>query len=198
MLPLLLSTPTPVSAADLDALLSALRQTPPLSETFHEVRHRRALKAPLVTSGTLNWQGGLEFERRIERPYQETGTVNGRTLVVRRDRGNERVIPLARAPELQVLFGGLSALFSGDAAALARDFEIELQGGERWRLRLRPRQEALRARVPELELLGEGAHARCLILRQDGADTLTVFGAGDPPTPAGDFDTVVARHCPAP
>lgn len=191
--------PIPVSAAeDLDTLLSSLRQVPPLSETFHEVRYRRALKAPLVTSGTLAWQGGLAFERRIERPYRETGTVDGRTLVVRRERGAERVIPLARAPELQVLFGGLSALFSGDGAALRRDFETELEGDEHWRLRLRPRQAVLRARVPELELLGQGGRARCLILRQDGADTLTVFGDGDVSAPAGAFGDVVARHCPTP
>lgn len=195
---LLLSTPAPAPAADLDALLAALRQPPPLSQPFQEVRFRRALKAPLVTSGTLAWLGGLEFERRIETPYRETGVVSGRTLVVRRDRGAERIIPLARAPELQVLFGGLSALFGGDVQALREAFEIELEGGETWRLLLRPRQPELQARVAQLELRGSGGEARCLVLQQEGADTLTVFTDQPLDLAAGDFAAVVDGQCPQP
>lgn len=195
---LLLSMPTPVPATELEALLESMRQPPPLNQPFQEVRFRRALKAPLVTAGTLRWQGGLEFERRIDTPYRETGVVSGRTLVVRRDRGGERVIPLARAPELEVLFGGLSALFSGDVAALRASFDIDLEGDASWRLLLRPRQPALRARVPQLELRGSGGEARCLILQQEGADTLTIFSDQPPSLDAGDFDALVGAVCPAP
>lgn len=188
--------PTPASAVDLEALLATLRQQPSLSQPFHEVRYRRALKAPLVTAGTLAWQGGLEFDRRIEQPYRETGVVSGRTLVVRRERGPERIIPLARAPELQVLFGGLSALFAGDLQALRQTFEIDLQGSDSWRLLLQPKQAALRERVPVLELRGSDGRAHCLIMRQDGADTLTVFSAQPLEVGGADFDTLVAAQCP--
>lgn len=119
-------------------------------------------------------------------------------MTVTRERGPERVIPLARAPELQVLFGGLSALFAGDAAAIEAMFTIEIEGDDAWRLQLVPKDAALRERVAVLELRGEGTNARCLILRQPGAETLTLLGATQAPAAAPDFQALVERSCPAP
>jgi hypothetical protein len=196
---ILWSASTPVLAAPaLDALLAGLKREPPVSEPFQDVRFRAALKAPLVSSGTLTWHGGLEFERSVTSPYVETGRVHGRTLTIIRPRGRERVIPLARAPELQVLFGGLSAVFAGDAAAIQTLFTVELEGDSAWRMRLVPKDAALRERVDALELRGEGEHARCLILRQPGAEALTLLGATQPPGPAPDLATLVERNCPSP
>lgn len=188
------------AAVTLESVLARLQRPPPVSEAFQDVRYRRALKAPLVVSGTLTWRGGFDFERTVTSPYRETGRIEGRTLVVERERGRERIIPLARAPELQVLFAGLSALFAGDAAAIEVRFVVELDGDDEdaWRLRLIPRDETLRERVPALELRGDAGKARCLILTQDGAETLTLLGATEPPEPAPDFDALVARNCPAP
>src|SRR5690606_38602579 len=90
---LLPSTPT-FAAPALEALLAGLKREPPVSEPFQDVRYRRALKAPLVSAGTLAWHGGLEFERSVVSPYRETGRVYDRTLTVTRERGPERVIPL--------------------------------------------------------------------------------------------------------
>lgn len=162
------------------------------------MRYRRALKAPLVTRGTLTWSGGFAFERIVEAPYRETSRLDGRMLSVRRERGAERLIPLARAPELEALFAGLSAVFAGDAAALQRVFEIDVEGDARWRLRLTPRDARLRERIDALELIGEGEIARCLLLRQRDAPTLTVFGAGQAPAPAADFQLLVRQSCPMP
>lgn len=187
-----------LAAPALDALLAGLKRQPPISEPFQEVRFRPALRAPLVSAGTLTWHGGLEFERVVATPYRETGRVRGRTLTITRPRGPERVIPLARAPELQVLFGGLSALFAGDAAAIETLFTVELEGGSTWRLRLVPKDATLRERVEALELRGEGGHARCLILRQPGAEALTLLGATQPPELAPDFASLVERDCPLP
>ncbi len=187
-----------LAAPALDALLAGLKREPPISEPFQEVRFRAALKAPLVSAGTLTWRGGVEFERSVTSPYRETGRVHGRTLTITRPRGPDRVIPLARAPELQVLFGGLSALFAGDASAVESLFDVELSGDEHWRLRLVPKEAGLRERAEALELLGTGTTARCLILRQAGADTLTLLGTTDAPEPAADLAALVERNCPAP
>jgi hypothetical protein len=199
LLPCLL-LPLPTRAAPpLAELLAALKREAPASEAFQEVRYRRALSAPLVTAGTLTWRGGMAFERRIDSPWRETGVLEGGTLVVRRERGPERIVPLARAPELQALFGGLSALFAGDEAALARQFDVDLAGDAAgWRLTLVPREPALRARIAALELRGGDGQARCLVLRQAAAQTLTLFGATAAPNPAADFDQLVARDCPGP
>lgn len=196
---LLSSAPAPALAAPaLDALLAGLKRDPPVSEPFQDIRYRRALKAPLVSAGTLTWNGGLEFERSVTSPYRETGRVRNRTLTVTRERRPERIIPLARAPELQVLFGGLSALFAGDAAAIEAMFTVEIDGDDTWRLRLVPKDAVLRERVDALELRGEGTQARCLILRQPGAEALTLLGATRAPATAPDFATLVERNCPLP
>ncbi len=189
----------PAPAAELDTLLTRLQRPPPVDEPYHDVRYRRALAQPLVSSGHLLWLGGFDFERRVDSPYKETARLEGRSLVVRRERGGERVIPIARAPELEVLFSGLAALFAGDAAAIARDFEVELDGDETWRLRLRPKDPRLRERVRALDLRGSGARVHCLIVDQPGAEVLSVFGTGSAPQPgADDLNTLVGRLCPAP
>ena len=141
----------------------------------------------------------MAFERQVERPYRESSRLDGRTLVVSRPNAPERIIPLARAPELQVLFGALSSLFAGDVAAIGRDFDIALDGGTAaWRLRLVPKQAQLRERIEALELHGRGSQSACLVLRQPDAATLTVFGAVAPATDAPDLDALIARACPMP
>ncbi len=180
------------------ARLAELQRTPPLIEPFHEIRFRKALKAPLVSAGSLRWDGDMNFEREVTAPYRETSYLRGRTLVVERADGRERVIPMARAPELEVLFGAQAALFAGDQAAIERDFRVEYTPGTHWRLRLLPRDERLLARVSALELLGGASGPVCLILDQPGAQTLTVLGERDRPQPGADFDSTVASLCPLP
>lgn len=136
--------------------------------------------------------------RTVERPYREASVLEGRTLVVRRGNGPERIIPVARAPELEVLFGGLAAVFAGDAAALRRQFTPTLESGRGWRLTLAPVDPALRARVAALVLYGEGGQARCLLVEQPGARSLTVFGGGPAPTPLAGPDEEVQALCPQP
>lgn len=193
-----LCLPLPAAAEPLDDLLAALRRPAPASEAFHEIRHRRALKAPLVLSGTLEWRGDTVFVRSVERPYRETSVLEGRTLVVRRGNGPERIIPVARAPELEVLFGGLAALFAGDGEALARQFAARLERGAGWRLTLEPLDPALRERVPALVLYGDGDRTACLLVEQPGARSLTVFGAGPAPVPLAGPDEEVRALCPQP
>ena len=200
LLPALLAAPALASAQTptVEQRLADLRRTPPLTEVFHEISFRKALRAPLVSAGRLHWHGGMAFMREVDAPYRETSRLRDDTLVVTRDNGRERIIPLARAPELGVLFGAQAALFAGDQAGIERDFEIDYTPGPRWRLRLLPREPRLRARVSALELRGGSDGPDCLILDQEGAQTLTVLGERDPPSPAADFDSTVASLCPLP
>lgn len=151
-----------------------------------------------MLSGTLEWRGGQVFVRTVERPYRESSVLEGRTLVVRRGTGPERIIPVARAPELEVLFGGLAALFAGDGEALRRQFVPRLEQGAGWRLTLAPVDPALRARVSALVLYGQDDRTRCLLVEQAGARSLTVFGTGPAPQPLDGPDAEVLALCPQP
>ena len=174
-------------------LVASLRRTPPVSDAFHELRYRRALRQPLQVSGLLTWHGGMAFEREVRQPYREHSRVTGESLIQQREGSAERSVPLRRAPELRVLFEGLAALFAGDAEAFTVLFETGLvlapadtglqvaadsdadHGNIAWRLDLAPRDSGLRNRVPALSFHGHGQQARCLVLHQSNAQTLIVL-----------------------
>jgi hypothetical protein len=182
----------------IDSLVGRLRRPPPATQTFHEIAYRRALKAPLVSRGTYTWFGGLEFERVTSWPYDETARASGGHLSVTRPNGTERHVALERAPVLEVLFSGLSAVLSGDSAALDRSFQIDLAGESTWRLRLVPRDEALRTRVPALVLRGESDRIRCAYFEGSGSETLTLLGDQGSPRADEPFSALVQRYCPGP
>jgi hypothetical protein len=179
-------------------LVDRLRRPPPSTEPFHEVSYRKALKAPLVTSGTYTWFGGLEFERVTSAPFEERARASDGELTVVRKSGKERHLALSRVPALQVLFGGLSAILSGDPDTLERRFEVDLAGDARWRLRLIPRDEALRGRIPSLVLIGEDDRVRCAYFEGVASHTLTLLGRTEAPHPDSTFEALVDRYCPAP
>lgn len=197
------SDAAPAPAGDLATLFARLQRTPPVSDAFHELRWRRALRQPLQVAGVLSWHGGMAFQRQVQQPYRETSRLENGDLIQQREGSAERSVPLRRAPELRVLFEGLAALFAGDAAAFSALFEVTLvQAGAQasghtdasaaagdpdqatgaWRLDLAPREAALRQRVPALSFHGRGDHARCLVLHQGSAQTLIVLD--DAPLPA--------------
>lgn len=185
------------------ALLASLRRQPPVSDAFHELRYRRALRAPLHVSGELVWQGDMAFVREVRQPYREHSRLQDGSLVQQREGADERRVPLRRAPELRVLFEGLAALFAGDAGAFTALFRVRLQRGDAgagpgadaagaadagngadngadngaWRLDLAPRDAGLRQRVPALSFHGRGHQAHCLVLHQRNAQTLIVLDA---------------------
>lgn len=195
--PTTVGTPEPEPA--LVALLASLRRQPPVSDAFHELRYRRALRAPLHVSGELVWQGDMAFVREVRQPYREHSRLQDGSLVQQREGADERRVPLRRAPELRVLFEGLAALFAGDAGAFTALFRVRLQRGDAgagpgadaagaadagngadngaWRLDLAPRDAGLRQRVPALSFHGRGHQAHCLVLHQRNAQTLIVLDA---------------------
>ncbi len=165
----------------LTTLITSLRRQPPVHEAFHELRWRRALREPLQVSGVLSWHGDMAFVREVRQPYQEHSRLEQGNLIQQRQGSAGRSVPLHRAPELRVLFEGLSALFAGDHQAFTALFQTGLvqagtePGNQAWRLDLTPHESSLRNRVPALSFHGTGQQARCLVLHQRNAQTLIVL-----------------------
>ena len=193
------SGPTTVGLPEPDpalaALLASLRRQPPVSDAFHELRYRRALRAPLQVSGELAWHGDMAFVREVRQPYREHLAPAGRRLVQQRRR--RRRAPRAAAPcpgtacfskawqPCSPAMPGLRRC-SGCAAAAApmpgpgADAAGAADAGNgadngAWRLDLAPRDAGLRQRVPALSFHGRGHQARCLVLHQRNAQTLIVL-----------------------
>ena len=170
------------------------------------------LARPLVTAGELEYRGGEQLAKRVDRPYQETTEIDGRDVRVRRVGQTPRRFSLDRAPELRGMLASFAGLLAGDRKTLEQYFEAAVVGARpasatragvrretspdgdvsipavtpvgdsEWTITLTPRQERLRKRVATIEMQGRGAVPRCVWVREPDGDA-TLSLLGDAGTP---------------
>jgi len=194
LIPLLFaaSPPAPPAATpDSASLIAHLARPAPADTAYTEVRFVGMLKQPLVLHGELHYGGAGKLGKRVDRPYQETTTIaEGNVEVQRADKPVQR-FSLDRAPELQTLLAAFGALLGGDAATLAKYYQIDaLQAGDDFSLKLTARA----ARPGKLNRVvvsvdGRGNEPHCFSLYQPDGDasvmllgTLAAASLPDPPT----------------
>jgi hypothetical protein len=160
-------------------LESRLVRAPPVSTAFVEYRFSHVLKAPLRTSGTLEYRADGVLARDVREPFIERTEVSADEIRIQRSGRAERRIPLGRAPQLRVLLGSFRALLDGRISQLEQDFEITLSGdASRWTLSLRPRDKRLARYLASIEVYGAVGRPHCLeAVEPDGDATLTLFEA---------------------
>jgi hypothetical protein len=165
--------------AQTDALIRQLARPAPASVAFTEVRLSKLLQQPLVVSGELDYSGPASLDRRVMQPYQEHTSIRGESVRVERAGEATRSFALKRAPELGGLLQSFSALLSGDAAALRRNFTIESQqNANHWVIRMTPLDTRTRKRVTQLQAVGHDAQPRCFtLLTAGGGANVTLLGA---------------------
>lgn len=154
---LLIATASAEAGGTLDELVAAVAPEGDRAELgFREVRHSPLLAEPLVVTGRMWRNHRGQLVRETVEPRRATYTLTSSMIVIERPGRTPRNHSLAHVPELAVLYHGLSALLGGDADALREHFEHELTRDETgWRLRLRPRDEALAESVTALSLSGQ-------------------------------------------
>jgi len=91
------------------------------------VRFVNLLKQPLVLRGELHYGGAGKLGKRVDEPYHETTSIDNGAVEVRRSGKGVQHFSLERAPELQTLLAAFGALLGGDAATLAKYFELRAQ-----------------------------------------------------------------------
>ncbi len=187
----------PAAAAeprDLDALLAALARDPPQSIPFAEFHASRLLKQELVVTGTLEYAGTGKLARVVTAPYQERTDIDGDLVRIERAGRPERRFSLARAPALGGLLVGISALLSGDRAALEREFTVaQRAAGDAWQLELTPLQAIAGVIASTLRVRGVADAPRCLTVLRDGrVASELLFGEA---ATAPDFAGSRASHC---
>ncbi|MGY0505769.1 LolA-related protein [Luteimonas sp. e5] len=156
------------SANTVDAawILSRLAQPAPMRTDFVEVRESPLLKNPLRISGEYRRPDADTLVREVRVPYAETTTIRGGQARIERPGRAARNFALARAPQLASIEAGFGALLRGDQRGIERDFEVQVEGSRNdWRMRLNPRQEALRAQLRDITLYGRGSELRCIETR---------------------------------
>jgi Outer membrane lipoprotein carrier protein LolA-like len=160
------------AAPDTDALIARLARPAPASVRFTEARFSSLLREPLVVSGELGYSGPASLDRRVETPYHETTTIRGDSVRVEREGEAPRSFALKRAPELQGLLTGFSALLTGDAAALHRSFDVAASGSdESWSLVLKPSDPRARRRLQQITIDGRSDMPRCFSILTPASTT---------------------------
>jgi Outer membrane lipoprotein carrier protein LolA-like len=195
--------PPDAPAADAAALIARLARPVPSSTQYTEVRFVRLLKKPLLMHGQLDYAGAGKLGKRVEQPYRETTTIDAGTVEMQREGRAARHFPLDRAPELQGLLAGFSALLGGDAAALGNIFAIGIvDNASKWTLTLTPHQAELARHLHEIVVDGAGNEPHCFSLHEtDGDASVMLLGAlaaaalPDPPTRAA-LDAICQRVAP--
>jgi Outer membrane lipoprotein carrier protein LolA-like len=188
---------------DASALIARLTRPVPSSTPYAEVRFVRLLKTPQVQHGELDYGGAGRLGKRVAQPYRESMTIDAGSVEVQREGRSTRHFPLDRAPELQALLAGFSALLGGDAATLKKIFDIRLvDNASKWTLTLTPHEAALGKHLHEIVVDGNGNEPHCFSLHEtDGDASVMLLGAlaastlPQPPTRSA-LDTICQRVAP--
>jgi Outer membrane lipoprotein carrier protein LolA-like len=171
----LLASPPPDAAA----LIAKLARPVPSTTAYAEVRFMRMFRAPLVLHGELEYGGADSLAKRVEQPYRETTSIANASVSVQREGRSERKFALDRAPELQALLAGFSALLGGDAATLQKFYTVALvENSPNWTLTLTPLDADLGRHLRDIVVDGAASEPRCFTLHEaDGDASVMLLGA---------------------
>jgi hypothetical protein len=166
------------AARDPAALIARLAHPAPARTAYSEVRFVRMLRKPLVLHGELEYGGAEQLGKTVSAPYRETMTIADGNVVVRRDGRGERTFALDRAPELQALLSGFSALLGGDAATLQKNFTLQLvDNAQNWTLTMTP-SGGLSKHLRDMIVDGAADEPRCFTLHESSGETsIMLIGA---------------------
>lgn len=185
---------------DPDELIGRLARPAPATVAFTEVRFSPLLQHPLIVSGQLGYSGPASLDRRVTTPYREETAIRGESVRVVREGEPARSFALKRAPELQGLLTGFTALLAGDADALRDSFEIQTSGDDSaWTIELTPTDRRARRRLRQIAVTGQGDEPRCLsVFNTDkGASVLLLGEVAGETLPSGITLETVQRRCAA-
>jgi hypothetical protein len=156
---------------DAATLVAGLKRIVPARTAYTEVRFSGLLDRPLILRGELEYLGPGKLGKRVDTPYREQVTVADGSATVKRGERAPRTFSLGQAPELDGFLRGFAALLGGDAAALARDFELGASGAvTNWQLSLKPRDRRLVQRISAIEVYGADNTPRCFRTHEADGD----------------------------
>ena len=120
------------------------------------------------------------LDRRVTQPYREDTSPFAASRCASSAKASRRAASrLKRAPELRGLLSGFTALLTGDAAALERNFSVAANGSDdAWTLELTPTDTRARRRLQQIEVNGRADVPRCFsMLTADGGASVLLLGA---------------------
>ncbi len=180
----LLCAPMAVAQAlDLEDLLDGVAQTERRDVAFEETRSIAGMTKPLISRGRLIYEPGGRLIKRFEAPRRETAILDeDRLTILDQDDTEVATIDLWMQRDLQLVFTGLQAVLSGDAAALRLAFDIHIGGDVRqWRMRLKPKSDETESRLERVVVTGKDRQIASFEVRERDGDTSVIRLLGAAP-----------------
>lgn len=170
LLPLLAAN---AHAFDLAQLSQQLREPVVIRGQFVQEKHLRALSLPLVSRGefVLARDHGLLW--LLQAPLQQDYRITDSGIAQRTDGGWQPAGQQGATKRQNELF---LAVLGGDAEALQRDFDLDLQGSsDAWTLTLTPRAKLLQQIFSAIQIQGSTTAERIELLETQGDSTLLLL-----------------------
>jgi hypothetical protein len=161
----------PVQAAwDIHQLMQGLAQNKSGRASFVEKKYIALLDKPVESSGELLYTAPDRLEKRTLKPKPESLLIENGSLTI--ERGKRRmVLRLQEYPELVAFTESIRGTLAGDAAALRRVYNLDLEGTEeRWTLTLRPVETRMLDVVQRIRIGGSRADVKSIEIEQTDKD----------------------------
>ena len=193
-------------------LLAGFKETTGLEARFEEEKYLALLAVPLRSSGRLYFEPPSTLLRRVEEPRPQDVLVANHHVRISDGEGVQ-TIDLASRAEVRPLVESMIWIFTGDLESLETTYRVDYQrfdpaveedqgqgdrngdaigAGERWEVRLVPRDAPLSQLVSELRVSGRGREADTMELTETSGDrTLTRI---IDPNPQRQFDSMERRE----
>lgn len=185
-LALLVALPLSARAAfDLPALTQILATVKSSEATFTEKRMVNMLERTLESSGTLSFSAPDTFVRETLKPRKEKIAVVGNTVTLSSG-SRSRTVPLDSVPEAAVIVEAIRGTLTGNREVLERHFNATVSGQpQRWTLQLVPIEPRLRELVSSVQLAGQQASVReVIVAMSDGDRSVMTIEPAVAPKPA--------------
>lgn len=160
----------PVYAWDVAQLMEGLARNKSGRASFVETKYIAILDRPVESSGELFYTAPGKLEKRTVKPKPESLQIDNGTLTV--ERGKRRtVLRLQDYPELVAFTESIRGTLAGDAVALRRIYNLDLEGSEeRWTLTLRPVETKMLDVVQHIRIRGDHASVKSIEIEQTDKD----------------------------
>ena len=155
---------------DVAQLMQGLAQNKSGRASFVETKYIAMLDKPVESSGELLFTAPGRLEKRTFKPKPESVLIENGVLTV--ERGKRRnVLHLQDYPELVAFTESIRGTLAGDAVALKRIYNLDLEGSqEGWTLTLRPIESKMLALVQRIRIGGSQADVKSIEIEQADKD----------------------------
>ncbi|HZE90665.1 MAG TPA: LolA-related protein [Rhizobacter sp.] len=158
------------TAFGLPQLTQLLSQAKSGEASFTETRTVSILEQTLKSSGRLSFAAPDTFVRETLKPRQEKVAVVGNKVTLSSG-SRSRTVPLDSVPEAAVIMEAIRGTLTGNRELLERHFGATVSGNaQRWTLELVPLESRLQELVKSVQLTGQQALVREVVVAMADGD----------------------------